>query len=345
MSSFEAKPGSVGSIADAEPRRRAARRPYVILAVAILVLLGGIGTYLALTAGEEHTDDAQVTADLIPIAARVAGQVTRVFIRENQLVKAGDPIAQLDDADYVAKERQAEAELAIAKAQADAADAQVTVAKAALSRAETDTRRSENDLRRARELRQANAAPQERLDNAEVASDAARASVTQGQAQLASTRANADLAHARMDSAAAALELARLQRSYTHITAPADGMASKLSVHEGQLCSVGQPIVELVPTLTYVVANFKETQIGKMHPGQKADIEIDAFPHRTFEGTVESLAGGTGASFSLLPPDNASGNFVKVVQRVPVRIAWVKPPADIVLRAGLSADVTVEVTQ
>jgi membrane fusion protein (multidrug efflux system) len=101
-------------------------------------------------------------------------------------------------------------------------------------------------------------------------------------------------------------------------------------------------VVELVPIATYVIANFKETQIGKMKPGQKAKIHIDAFPGRSFEGTVESLSGGTGGSFSLLPADNASGNFVKVVQRVPVRIAW-QPPADVAMRAGLSADVSVEV--
>ena len=110
-----------------------------------------------------------------------------------------------------------------------------------------------------------------------------------------------------------------------------------------KLVSIGQPVVELVPTATYVVANFKETQVGKMSVGQKAEIEIDAFPGRKLEGEVASLSGGTGASFSLLPADNATGNFVKVVQRVPVRIAWKNLPGDVPLRAGLSADVTVEV--
>ncbi len=120
-------------------------------------------------------------------------------------------------------------------------------------------------------------------------------------------------------------------------------MASKLSVHPGQYVTVGQPIVELVPTATYVIANFKETQVGQMQPGQTARISIDAYPHRVFDGRVESLSGGTGSSFSLLPADNASGNFVKVVQRVPVRIAWVNLPPDVTLRAGLSVDATVRV--
>jgi membrane fusion protein (multidrug efflux system) len=148
------------------------------------------------------------------------------------------------------------------------------------------------------------------------------------------------LAHARVDGARAALEQAKLQLSYTKVVAPADGVVSRLTVREGQLVAAAQPAAQLVPTRTYVVANFKDTQVGDMRPGQRADIEVDAFPGKKLEGRVESLSGGTGARFSLLPPDNASGNFVKVVERVPVRIAWTKPPT-LALRAGLSANVTV----
>jgi membrane fusion protein (multidrug efflux system) len=136
------------------------------------------------------------------------------------------------------------------------------------------------------------------------------------------------------------LELARLQLSYTKVMASEDGLVTKLTVQPGQMIQIGQPLAELVPDRTYVVANFKETQVGRMRAGQRARMRIDAFPGVEFEGTVESLGGGTGARFSLLPPDNASGNFVKVVQRVPVRIAWSKRP-DLSLQAGLSTDVTV----
>jgi membrane fusion protein (multidrug efflux system) len=142
-------------------------------------------------------------------------------------------------------------------------------------------------------------------------------------------------------SSEAQLDLARLQLSHTKITAPVDGLAARLSIHEGQLVGVGQQVLSLVPVATYVVANFKETQIGRMHPGQLAEIEVDAFPGRKLSGRVESLSGGTGTSFSLLPADNASGNFVKVVQRIPVRITWENLPPDLVFRAGMSADVTV----
>jgi membrane fusion protein (multidrug efflux system) len=143
-------------------------------------------------------------------------------------------------------------------------------------------------------------------------------------------------------SAEAARDLAELQLSYTKIWAPRDGLVSRLQAREGQLVSPGQVLAELVPGQTYVVANFKETQLARMRPGEEARVEIDAYPGLPLRGRVESLSGGTGARFSLLPPDNASGNFVKVVERVPVRIAWASPPPpEVVLRAGLSATVTV----
>jgi membrane fusion protein (multidrug efflux system) len=369
------------------------------------VLLVGIGGYMLWTAGEEGTDDAQVAADLVPVGARVAGQVVKVHVQENQLVKKGDLLVELDPADYSARVKQADADLASQRAQATAADAQVAViaagskggltsaraalagsavsvgsadaqllaARAALQRAQADAHKAELDLARARELKAANAVPQERVDNAQAAADSARAALAQAkagvavaeearraaqervgeargrlsqsspiEAQIVAARAQAELAHARVQSAEAQLELAKLQLGYTRVTAPADGVASKLSVHEGQLVAIGTPIIELVPTGTYVVANFKETQVGKMKPGQRADIKIDAYPGKKFHGKVESLSGGTGSSFALLPADNASGNFVKVVQRVPVRIAWSGAP-NLPLRAGLSVDVTVHV--
>jgi membrane fusion protein (multidrug efflux system) len=392
----------------AEPTKKSGKKPFLVLGGVVAVALIAYGGYEFLTAGEESTDDAQVSADLVPVAARVAGQVVHVSIQENQHVKKGDLIATIDDADYKAKVKQAEAELASAKAQQAQADSQVSVvtatstgnlssakaaysgssvgvasadaqvasAQAGLVRAEADVKKAETDLNRAKELRAANAAPQEQLDNAQATYDLAQASLGQMKAQLvaaqegkraafarvseaagrvaqnapidaqiAVARAAADLAAARVQSAEAALDLTKLQLSYTHVFAPADGVASKLGVHDGQLVAPGQQVVQIVPNVTYVIANFKETQIGRMRPGQRAKIEVDAFSHRTFEGKVESISGGTGASFSLLPADNASGNFVKVVQRVPVRIAWVNPPSDVALRAGLSVDAEVEVGQ
>jgi membrane fusion protein (multidrug efflux system) len=398
------KPVPAPAAADAPAPRK--RKPFLILGIVAVVAVGSFAGYSALTAGRESTDDAQVAADVVPVAARASGAVATVRIRENQTVKRGDVLVELDPADYQARVQQAEAELATAQAQADAANAQVQIveatskgglasARAALSgsaagvgsaeaqlasaraaavRADADLRKAELDFARAQTLRKAGADTQEHLDSAQVALDAARAAKAQADAQVAlaadarrgaesrvgeargrvdqsapvapqidAARAGAALAAARVRSAEAALTLAKLQLGYTRITAPADGYASKLAVHEGQLVSIGQPIVELVPAQTYLVANFKETQIGAMRPGQQATIKVDAFPGHSLHGRVDSLAGGTGASFSMLPPDNATGNFVKVVQRVPVRIAWTDLPSDVVLRPGLSADVDVDV--
>jgi membrane fusion protein, multidrug efflux system len=398
------------ALSEAASARRSgrARRGYTIVALATVVLLGGIGVYYLLTVNQESTDDGQVAADIVPVGMRVAGLVVKVNITENQLVEKGVVLAEIDDADYSAREKEAAAELRTAQAQAAAADAQVQVveatskggltsaravvsgssvgvtsaqaqreaARAALTRAEVDAKKAALDLNRAKELRAANAIPSQNLDNAQAVFDVATAAVAQARAevaladqtrnaalaqvseaqgrlsqsapvdaQIATAHAQADLAHAHVESAKAALDLADLQLSYTKIVAPAEGIASRLTVHPGQLVTVGQPVIELVPTATYVVANFKETQLGRMHAGQKAEISVDTYPGRTFEGRIESISGGTGSSFSLLPADNATGNFVKVVQRVPVRIAWVNFPESTPMRAGLSADVTVRVGQ
>jgi membrane fusion protein, multidrug efflux system len=396
----------VAAPADVPAKRK--RRPFVILGVIAVLTLAFIGVYTLMTSGREDTDDAQIAADVVPIGTRVGGAVARVHVKENQLVKRGDLLIEIDPSDYDARVQQAEAELATATAQAAGAQAQVEIvdatskgglasAKAALSgstagvqsagaqiaashaeaaRADAELKKAQIDLDRARTLRQANAVPQERLDEAQIAFDAAQAAKSQADAQvslaedarrsaesrvgeargkvsqsapiapqIAAARANADLAHARVRSAEASLALAKLQLGYTRISAPADGFASKLTVHEGQLVTMGQPLIQLVPNATYLIANFKETQVGHMHVGQPAEITIDALPGRSFAGKIDSLSGGTGASFSLLPADNATGNFVKVVQRVPVRIAWVNPPGDVDLRSGLSADVTVDVRQ
>jgi membrane fusion protein (multidrug efflux system) len=387
----------------APPARKRGKKPFLILGGVVAVFAAITGIYLLATANQESTDDAQVEADVVPIAARVNGQIAKRLVEDNQRVKKGDVLIQIDDADFTARVRQAEAELDTARAQAAAADAQVqvveasakgglqtarasfsgssmgvanaeaqlAVARAGLERSKAEAHKGELDLQRTKQLVAGNALPRERLDNAQVAYDASQAALAQAQAQvaaasemrrlastrvdeargrldqstpiaaqIASARASADLAHARIKVAEAMLELARLQLSYTKVIASEDGLVTKLTVQPGQMIQIGQPLAALVPDRTYVVANFKETQVGRMRPGQLARMKIDAFPGVEIEGKVESISGGTGARFSMLPPDNASGNFVKVVQRVPVRIAWSKRP-DLPLQAGLSTDVTV----
>jgi membrane fusion protein (multidrug efflux system) len=401
----EAEPAPVPANEPGAPRAGRRRRLVTIGAALAALAVLALGARAVLTRGEQNTDDAQVEADVVPVAPRVGGAVVRVAVKDDQAVKRGDLLFEIDAADYAARTRQAEAELATAQAQAAAADAQARVveasarggfagaraavsssaaalqqadaqilaARAALRRAEAEAHRATQDLARAKELRAGDAMSQQQLDAAQTTSDASEAGVAAARAQLsaaeearrtaegrvgeargrldqstpidaqiAAARANADLAHARVRSAEAALELARLQLSYVKVTAPADGVVSRLAVREGQLVAAAQPAAQLVPDRSYVVANFKETQVGAMRPGQRAEVEIDAFDGVKLEGRVESISGGTGARFSLLPPDNASGNYVKVVERVPVRIAWTRPPpAGLALRAGLSANVTV----
>jgi membrane fusion protein (multidrug efflux system) len=160
--------------------------------------------------------------------------------------------------------------------------------------------------------------------------------------KFATAEASAKLAVARVRAAEVALDKAKLQRSYAAVTAPAAGVTSKLGAHLGQHVMAGQTLLMLVPLETYVVANFKENQVGLMKAGDPVDVEIDAYPDETFHGVVDTVSPATGARFSMIPPDNATGNFVKVVQRVPVKITWTTPPRT-AMRPGLSAEVTVHV--
>jgi membrane fusion protein (multidrug efflux system) len=384
------------------------RRPVIALGVLAMTVSGGWYVHGRLTADLEDTDDAQVDADVVPIAARTGGAILRVAIGENQVVHAGDLVIEIDPAEATAHVQAAEAELATARAawaQADAqaeltgatasaglhtarasvssavdavhsADAQVTAAQAAVDRAAVSVVAARRALDRATGLRSQGTVSQAELDDAQTRFDDASAAEAQAQAQLATAQAGrqaatahvgeahgqleqrepvdtqvaiahaaADVARAHVASAEAALELARLTLSYTRVIAPHDGVVSRLGVHEGQLVQPSQTLAMLVPTETYLVANFKETQIGRMQPGDVVDVHVDAFPDLELHGRVESLSSGTGARFSLLPPDNASGNFVRVVQRVPVRIAWVDLPDGVVLRPGLSADAVVHVAR
>jgi membrane fusion protein (multidrug efflux system) len=396
---------NTSSIADHEPpiSEGRSRRMYFIVGIITLVLLLGYGLFVLLTSGKEGTDDAQVTADVVPISARVAGQLTNVYVQDNQEVPKGALVAEIDPRDLQVKLTQAQSDLETARAQALAAEARVQVAsatarggltqsqaavqashetvdassdaiaesEAGLTRAQANAEKARLDFKRMEELGAKGDVPRMQVDaaraatltaDADVATARARlsssrdakqraeAGVTQAQgalatsnaapAQIAAAQADAQLAQARVKTAEAAVSAAELNLSYTKIYAPAAGIASRLGVHVGQLITVGQPIVQLVPHQTYIVANFKETQLRDMKPGQKVDIAVDIMKGHDFEGTVESLSGGTGSSFSLIPADNASGNFVKVVQRVPVRIRWNGPPASQV-PVGSSCDVTV----
>jgi membrane fusion protein (multidrug efflux system) len=405
MTTTETTAGAMPEIAEHEPAigSSKAKRLYLILGGAVLALLLIYGIYALLSAGKEVTDDAQIGADIVPVAARVAGQVAAVYVTENQPVHAGQPIADLDPSDAQVKLAQAEGDLQTAQAQAADADTRTAVtsatargaltsaqgalqsskenvdssvasineARAAVTRASANAEKARLDFQRANELGGKGDISKAQVDAARAAHESADADLAQAKAklienekarqaaqanvqtaqgrvqqsapvqeQITGAQAQARLAHARVTTAEAAVRAAQINLSYTKIIAPRDGLASKLAVHAGSYVTAGMPIVQLVPQTTYVLANFKETQMADMRRGQRATIRVDALGRRDFEGKVESLSGGTGASFSLLPPDNASGNFVKVVQRVTVRVSWSGPPANQV-PVGSSAEVTV----
>jgi membrane fusion protein (multidrug efflux system) len=379
----------------------------VFALLAVVLLLGGIGGLWYRSLGQESTDDAQVDADVVPLAVRTSGLVLEVLVKEDQQVEANDIIMVLDPNEQAARVAQAEAQLATERARQASAEAQVAVvdasskgglasaeaavagfsvgvqasqaqvaaAKATVERAKADAHKAELDLQRAKTLRAANAIPAERQEAAQAEFDSSHAALDQAEAQLdaaqvnrdvagkrvteargrlgqstpiaaqmAAARAAVDLARASVQAAEASLRLSRLQFDYLKVRAPVAGIISRMHAHEGQLLAMGQAVGELVPNDMYVVANFKETQVGTMRPGQPAEVVLDAYPGRPLHGKVISLAGGTGSRFALLPPDNASGNFVKVVQRVPVRIAIdLEEDETLALRAGLSAEVSVRV--
>ncbi len=394
------------------------RARLVLLLVALVIVAGAViaWRYFAV---RETTDDAQIDGDIVPIAPRVGGTVLAVHIVDNENVKAGAVLVEIDPRDYQVAVQRAEAEFAdaqaalqaarvgvpitttttsgqmsvaganVERAQAalqaatrgvDAARARLNSAQARLREATAAATRASRDLDRMKQLIAKDEISQQQYDAAVAAADAARAGVdaaqaavaeaeqgvpvaesqrlqavgalTQSQAeqrtagtapqQVQASKAREASAEARVQQARAALEQARLNLQYTRITTPSDGVVSKKSVEPGQVVQPGQPLLAIVPLEDiWVTANFKETQLHEMRPGQAAQISVDAYG-RTYSGRVQSIAAATGARFSLLPPENATGNYVKVVQRVPVKITFDKgQDPNHLLRPGMSVVVTV----
>jgi membrane fusion protein (multidrug efflux system) len=387
-----------------------ARRRFIIIGVVVLLAIVAVLFYWRSTFTED-TDDAQVDGNLYQVSSRVAGQVTKVYVDEEQFVHAGDVLAEIDTSDYQVALEQAEANLANAQAayqeasvnvpitgvnvrtsvatsgsdvvgsqasveqaeaQAQAAKAQVDSAKATALKAQIDVDRYTplvaKDVISKQQYDQAVAtatADQASLDSAERTAKAqqdavrnmrarlaqsqeqAQQSVKNGPDQVKAQQAKAEAAAAQVQTAQAQVDQAKLNLSYARITAPITGIVSKKSVAVGENLSVGQSLMTIVPlTDLWVTANFKETQLKQMQVGQKVEIEVDALGGRKFHGTVVQLGGATGSSLSLFPPENATGNYVKVVQRIPVRINFDNlkdEDGDYKLRIGMSADPTVRV--
>jgi membrane fusion protein, multidrug efflux system len=326
----------------AEPRPPRLRRPIVMLAVAIValvVIIGGVLWWLE-ARRFESTDDAFIDVHMTRIAPQVAGRVLRVAVDDNQVVKPGEPLLEIDPADYqtrldqaAANQATAEANLAQAKAQQTVAQADTEQARAQVGVAEANATNAANQLRRDQPLAEHQFVSRQQLDNdiANARSTAATLVATQKrqastEAQLAVAAAQVTAAEASVKAAAAQVAQAQLNLSYTKVAAVEAGRVARKNVATGDYVQVGQNLMALVPEAVWITANFKETQLDLMRAGQPVDIRVDACPDKTLRGHVDSFQPGSGAAFALLPPENATGNYVKVVQRVPVKIVFDDPP-------------------
>ena len=330
--------------------------------IGLLLCLGAVvvvaaGWAWARSNGETSTDNAYVRGDVTSLAPKVGGYVTAVEVEDNQTVRAGEVLFRIDDRDYRARLAHAEANVEAAQARLSNVDAETQLQHALIRQAEAQKRAAVGELNlatrssdRRRELIRSRTVSQAQVDEsdaarsrAEAGLSAASATVEAQQQRLAVLAAQREAAVAAVAQARAARDLAQIDLDSTVVRAPVRGVVGNRQVRIGRLVAPGVALLDLVPVDDlWVVANFKETQIEHIRPGQRVRITIDGYPSETFEGEVDSFAPGSGSAFSLLPTDNATGNFVRVVQRVPVKIRFVGNPLPGRLVPGLSARVEID---
>jgi membrane fusion protein (multidrug efflux system) len=284
----------------------------------------------------QSTDDAYVSADVTRLSSRVSGPILTAAVIDFQRVSLGDLLIQIDPAEYQAQVDQASATVAAAKATLETLKAQIEVQDAAVTRADATRKSAEaveietrEEQERQQALAKSDAGTQQRLEQATAAYAKAQAEVQGSRAVVAEQSHQLDVLRgtkmqraADLDAARAALALAKLKFGYTTIVAPFDGVVSRRQVQPGDYVNIGRNLINIVPLPdVYVIANYKETQLTHIAPGQLVDVSVDTFPGQTLRGHVERISPASGSQFALLPPDNATGNFTKVVQRIPVRIA------------------------
>jgi len=333
-------------------------RPWLVLAAVVVLVCIAAVTASRFARGGRHpsTSDAYVEGRVVRISPRISGQVVRLNVDDNAPVTAGDILLEIDPADFQAKVDQARAGVEIARAAEEQAAASVLRAQAAtgeaaaaLSAAEAESRRRASDVKRYTAMG-TDGVSEQQLETARAAADvadrqreAAAKKVVASEADAGVAQAAVSAAHARTADAEAQLRFAELQLQYTKVVAPESGRITKRNVESGSFVSTGQPLMAIVPIDCWIVANFKEVQLEHMRPGQPAEVRVDAFPALRLRGRVESIQTGTGSRFQLLPPENATGNWVKVVQRVPVKVT-LDPGQDGTqfLALGMSVEVTVD---
>ncbi len=395
---------------DDKPEKPKSRRRFIVIGVIALLVVGALLFWWHSTYYED-TDDAQVNGHLIQISSRIAGQIIKVNVEENQEVKKGDVLVEIDPKDFQVAVQQAEANVQSAEATYEAArvnvpvitvntgstlssagadvhgstaqiaqsEQQLDAAKARVVQAQANATKSDADLERYRPLVEKDVISKQQFDAAVAAADANKAALVEAKAnvvaaedavrvakdrlaqseaqlktaqtapqQVAIQKAKADQAAAAVAQAQAELDQAKLNLSYTKIIAPENGIVTRKSVEINQNVSVGQNMMTLVSLDdVWITANFKETQLEHMRAGQPVVIEVDAYGGRKYDGKITQIGGATGSVLSLFPPENATGNYVKVVQRVPVRIDLSNPQqnSDHLLRPGLSVEPKVTVKQ
>ncbi len=321
-----------------------------VILLTIILLVGGwfgISWYLK---GKTHisTDNAFVESSIIPMSFKVPGTVNRVMVRDNQFVKKGELLAELDQRDFQLQVSKAEAGVGMAVNETGGEQQQVGGLQAGVQLAQARHEQALVDLNRGEALFGRDVIPKEQLERLKTAEKVAAAQLTEARESLKRARAIAGLAStigskARIKQRQAQLEEARQQLSYSRLYAPQDGYITRKSAEPGANIQPGQPLMALVPLQdAWIIANYKEAQIGLIRPGQKVEFTVDAYPGKKLTGTVDSIMAGTGAAFSLLPPENATGNYVKVVQRLPVKIAIDhNSDPEQLLRVGMSVIPTV----
>ncbi len=315
--------------------------------VAIALLLAALLTGFAIAhfSGQSRsTENAYINADVVNVAAQVGGRVVAVHVQDNQYVRKGDVLFDIDPEPFAIALSRAQADLAVAKQNARQDNAEVAAARAQVAQTEGDLANARSSYARDKELVAQHFLSQQAVDDAQTRMQALQAALDQARAKLTKALSAPQKTEERGDvlKAQAAIAQAKLDLQHTHITAMQDGQISNLTLTAGSLVNAGAPLFALIAQDSFhIEANFKETELSGIHIGQDVDIQIDMYSGQHFKGTVESLSGGTGTAFSLLPPQNATGNWVKIAQRVPVRIKLAPTDAEHPLRIGATATVTV----
>ncbi|EPU0992571.1 HlyD family secretion protein [Cronobacter turicensis] len=351
---------------EGETRKRPGKKPLIILGIVVIIMVIGAIIWWFMTRNLETTDDAFIDGDAVTVAPKVAGYVTELRVKDNQRVKKGDLLVVIDPRDATAQRDQAQAQLSLAESQLHQAQAQLALAKvqypAQRDQAKAQVLRAQAELANARAEYQRQrgvdprATSKQNIDAASAQLRSAEAGLANAQAQLdvaeqvqlqiRQQETNVEARQSQVAQARAQLQTAELNLSYTEVRAPFDGYVTKRNVQNGTLVQAGSALFSIVSPEIWVVANFKESQLERMRPGDNVEISVDAFPDLELQGHVESIQQGSGSRFSAFPAENATGNFVKIVQRVPVKIVidkglenWNQP-----LPLGLSVEpeVTVE---